>query len=115
MKASKIDKFLFWMLMGVILLVFVVLFLATVKPAGAKSVCGAMVGPAAVVEDALVLANVPHYVIEKHTAPIASCQAIGCPKPRPTTCLGWNIHITATPTRWLELAFGKTGVFYGVK
>ena len=108
----------FYVLFGTLILCIVIvtaLLVINVGKVGAASVCGRTVGNAAIVENAMVIAGVPHIVLEGKTAPIVTCQAIGCPRPRPATCLGWNIRLTATPTRWIELAFGKTGVFYGVK
>jgi hypothetical protein len=124
MRLRKIDKFLFWMLAGVILLVFVVLLLATVKPVGAASVCGVPVGQADVVETALTIAGVPHQLyVDARSNP--TCAMVGCPKPK-TTCLGWRIRISTTgagymvgktyiPARYIDLAFGRTGIFYGVQ
>ena len=113
MNTKRFDGFLVWVLVVVILAVAAVLLLATVKPAGAASVCGPLVGPAAVVETALTAANVPHTVRESVRS-MVSCSGIGCPKPKPV-CTGWIIRITATPTRMVELWFKSSGLFSGVR
>jgi hypothetical protein len=112
MKTRKFDKYLFWLLILVILLVALVFFI-TARPAAAASVCGPLVGNANLVETALTVANVPHQVYADAQS-IASCMAIGCPKPR-TICRGFGIRLQATSARWVSLYFGMSGKFVGVR
>ena len=126
MKTMTRKEMFEWLVVLGIALVLILAILAIVKPVGATSVCGPTIGNAAIVENALVIAGVPHMVIEKRSAPIVTCQAIGCPKPRPATCLGWRIRISTTgagymvgktyiPARYIELTFNKYGVFKAVQ
>ena len=115
MNTKRFDGFLVWVLVVVILAVAAVLLLATVKPAGAASVCGPTVGPASVVEAAMNVAGIPVLVRERVSPGTVSCSGTTCPKPKPARCLGWMMRITSAnnPARWLELWFTNTGDFFG--
>jgi hypothetical protein len=124
MNTKRFDGFLVWVLVVVILAVAAVLLLATVKPAGAASVCGPTVGPAGMVETALNVAGIPVLVRERVTKGTVSCAGTTCPKPKPGGCLGWSFIIrtagqgymvgrTWIPARFVEFWFDKNGKFDG--
>ena len=106
----------FYVIFGTLILAVVIvtaLLIINVGKVGAASVCGPLVGNANLVETALTTALIPHMVFVDAST-YASCSMVGCPKPV-TICRGWRIRLSATTTRWLDLTFGMSGRFYGVR
>ena len=113
MKTMTRKQMIEWVIVFGIAIALILAVLAIVKPVGAASVCGPLVGNANLVETALTTALIPHMVFVDAST-YASCSMVGCPKPV-TICRGWRIRLSATTTRWLDLTFGRSGTFYGVR
>jgi hypothetical protein len=107
MKTRKFDKYLFWVLILVILLVALVLFI-TARPAAAASGCGVPSGAVAMVDKSLTAANIPHEL----RAGVQRCNKTSdtC-----LVCVGWSIRIVAANGDDTVMFFNERGAFVGVR